>query len=66
MKLYLRRLDLAIARLGILRRTEADLHAQFLELMDLRQQLREAQLSADLQDATRARRPAPDIIAAVA
>jgi hypothetical protein len=66
MNLNLKRLDRGIARLEILTRTEADLHAQFLELMDLREQLREAQHSADLQEATRARRPAPGIIAAIA
>jgi hypothetical protein len=66
MNLNFKRLDRAIARLEILTRTEADLHAQFLELMDLREQLREAQLSADLQKTTRAREPAPGIAAAIA
>jgi hypothetical protein len=66
MILNLKRLALANARLEILTRTEADLHTQFLELADLREQLREAQVSADLQNATRARRPAPVVSAAVA
>lgn len=66
MDLNLKRLSLADARLEILTRTEADLHTRFLELADLREQLREAQLSADVQNATRARRPAPVVIAAVA
>jgi hypothetical protein len=51
MDLNLKRLSLADARLEILTRTEADLHAQLLELTDLREQLREAQASADLQSA---------------
>jgi hypothetical protein len=57
-------LSIANARLEMLTRTETDLHAQFLELMELRERLREAQLSADLQKATRARKPAPVVIAA--
>jgi hypothetical protein len=64
MSLSLKRLSLADARLEILTRTEADLHAQFLELADIREQLREAQISADLQKAARARTPAPVVIAA--
>ncbi len=39
-------LSLADARLGIFTETEADLKARFLELMELREQLREAQLAA--------------------
>jgi hypothetical protein len=66
MDLNLKRLSLADARLEILTRTEADLHAKLLELADLREQLREAQVSADLQSATRAQRTAPVVIAAVA
>jgi hypothetical protein len=66
MSLSSKRLSLADARLETLTRIEADLHAQFLELTDLRKQLREAQLSADLQKTTRARKPAPGISAAVA
>jgi hypothetical protein len=57
------RLSLANARLKLVAQIEADLHAQFLELTDLREQLREKQVSADLQKATRAQRPAPVIIA---
>jgi hypothetical protein len=56
------RLSLANSRLELVARIEADLHAQFLELADLREQVREAQVSADPQKATRARRPAPVII----
>jgi hypothetical protein len=66
MSLVSKRLSLANTRLEILTRTEADLHAQFLELTDLRERLREMQLSADLQNATRARRPAPVVSVAVA
>ena len=57
-------LSIATTRLEMLTRTETDLHAQFLELMELRERLREAQLSADLQKATRARKPAQVVIAA--
>jgi hypothetical protein len=63
MNLILQRLALADARLKILARIEADLHAQFLELADLRERLREAQVSAD-QGTTRVRRPASVIVAA--
>ena len=66
MSLNLKRLPRANARLEILTQTETDLQAQFLELMKLREQVREAQLSADLQTATRARKPAPVVIAAAA
>jgi hypothetical protein len=66
MSLVSKRLSLANTRLEILTRTEADLHAQFLELTDLRERLREMQLSADLQNATQARRPAPVVSVAVA
>jgi hypothetical protein len=66
MGLNLKRLSLANARLEILTRIEADLHAQFLELTELREQVRNAQLSADLENATRARKPAPVVIAAAA
>jgi hypothetical protein len=57
-------LSIANARLEIFTRTETDLHAQFLELRELRERWREAQLSADLQKTTRARKPAPVVIAA--
>jgi hypothetical protein len=65
MNLVVNRLSLASAQLEILARREADFHAQLLELTDLREQLREARASADLQSAMRARRPAPDPIAEV-
>jgi hypothetical protein len=57
MNLELNRLSLANTRLGILSRTEADLKAQFLELMKLCERLREV---------TRARKPVPIVIAAAA
>jgi hypothetical protein len=66
MSLNLKRLSLANARLEMLTRTETDLHAQFVELTELRERLREAQLSADLQDMARARKPLPAVIAAAA
>jgi hypothetical protein len=66
MNFILKRLSLTNARLKILTLTEADLQAQFLELMKLRKQVRTAQLSADLRKATRARRRAPVIIASAA
>jgi len=66
MSLKFKRLSLANARLELLTRIEADLHAQFLELRELRERLREAQLSADLNNAAPARLPAPVVIAAAA
>jgi hypothetical protein len=66
MNFILKRLSLANARLKLVARIEADLHAQSLELTDLREQLREKQISADIRKATRARRPAPVIIASAA
>ena len=66
MSFILKRLSLANARLKLIACIEADLHAQFLELADLREQLREKQVSADIRKATRARRPAPVIIASAA
>ena len=62
----LKRLSLTNARLKILTRTETDLQAQFLQLIKLRQQVRTAQLSADLQSVARASEPAPVAIAAAA
>ena len=59
-------LSLADLRLKIFTDVEADLEAQFLELLQLRERLRHAELSADLQTETRARKPAPAVIAAVA
>jgi hypothetical protein len=58
------RLSLANERLKLVARIEADLHAQFLELTDLREQLREKQVSADLRKATRDRSPAPLVVTA--
>jgi hypothetical protein len=66
MNFILKRLSLTNAQLKILTLTEADLQAQFLELMKLRKQVRTAQLSAELRKATRARRPAPVTIASAA
>jgi len=62
----LKRLSLTNARLKILTRTETDLEAQFLQLIKLRQQVRTAQLSADLEDVARTSEPAPVVIAAAA
>ena len=62
MSLNLKHLSLANAQLEILARTEADLRAQFLELMKLRVQVRTAQFSADLRNVARARKPAPVVI----
>jgi hypothetical protein len=66
MSLNSKRLSRANALLAMLTRTETDLHAQFLELTELRERLREVQLSADLQGVARAREPAPLVIAATA
>ncbi len=66
MNLNLRRVSLADARLEILAETEADLKAQFLELLMLREQVQKALLSVDLQKATRARKPALVVIPAAA
>jgi hypothetical protein len=66
MSLYLKRLSFTNARLEIFTRTGADLQAQLLELMKLREQFRTAQLSADLQNVARARKPAPVGITAAA
>jgi hypothetical protein len=66
MSLDLKRLSRAKARLRILTRIQTDLHAQFLELTELRERVREARLSADLQNAARAEKPAPVVIAAAA
>jgi hypothetical protein len=64
MSLNLKRCD--ITRLEMFSRLDADLHAQFIELMELRERVREAELSADLQKTTRARKPAPVVISATA
>jgi len=63
MGLILKRLSLTNARFEILTRTETDLQARFLVLTKLREQFRTAQLSADLQNVARARKPAPIVIA---
>jgi hypothetical protein len=62
MSLNLKRLSLTTERLEILTFTKADLQAQFLELMKLREQVRTPQLSADLQNVAQARKPAPVVI----
>jgi hypothetical protein len=46
MSLDLKRLSRVSARLEMFIRRDADLHTQFLELMELRERLREAELSA--------------------
>ena len=66
MSLDSKRLSRANVRLEMFTRTEANLHAQYLELAELRERLRKAQLSADLQNEARAQKPAPVVIAAVA
>jgi hypothetical protein len=65
MNLDLKRLSLADLRLKIFTEMEADLAARSLELMELRERLREAELSAGLQSKTRARKPVPVVIAAI-
>ena len=55
MSLHSKRLSLVDVRLKIFTEMEADLEAQFLELLGLREQLRQAEFAADLQAATRAR-----------
>jgi hypothetical protein len=52
------------ARREVLTRTETDLQARFLELVKLREQVRTAEVSADLQKEARARKPAPVVISA--
>lgn len=54
-----KRLSLADVRLKMFIEMETDLRAQFLELLELRERVRQA-------EQTRARRPASVIIAAVA
>ena len=55
MSLNSKRLSLADVRLKIFTEMEADLEAQYLELVELRERLREAQVLADTQNKTRAR-----------
>lgn len=59
MNLNLKRSSLADIRLKIFVEMEADLKGQFLELLELRERVRQA-------EQTRARKPAPVVIAAVA
>ena len=59
MNLYMERSSLADVRLKIFIEMETDLKAQFLELLELRERVRQA-------EQTRARKPAPVAIAAVA
>ena len=59
MSLNSKRLSLANVRLKIFTEMGADLEAQFLGLLELRERVR-------LAEQTRARRPAPVVIAAVA
>jgi hypothetical protein len=66
MSLDLKRLSLLSLRLEIVTRTESNLQAQFLELVELREQVRTARLSADLQNVARAFEPAPVGITAAA
>jgi hypothetical protein len=54
-----KRLSLADVRLKIFIETETDLKAQFLELLELRERVRQT-------EQTRARKPAPVVIASVA
>jgi hypothetical protein len=66
MSLNSKRLSLADIRLKIFTEMEADLEARFLELLELRERVRQAELSADMQSKTRTRKPAPVVIVAVA
>jgi hypothetical protein len=66
MSLTSKRLSLADVRLKIFAEMEADLEAQFVELLGLRERLRKAELAADLLNKAKARKPAPVTIAAVA
>jgi hypothetical protein len=59
MNLNLKRLSLADMRLKIFTEMEANLEAQFLKVLQLREPVRQA-------EQTRARKPAPLVIAAVA
>ena len=59
MNLNSKRLSLADVRLKIFSEMEADLEARFLELLKLRERVRQT-------EQTRARRPAPVVITAIA
>ena len=63
MSLNLKRLSV---RLEILSRTKAEFQVQFLQLMQLRELVKQAQLSVDLQNAARTRNLAPVVVAAAA
>lgn len=58
MSLDLERLTLVETRLNMLGQRDTDLRAQYLELLRLREQLREAELSANTQNIMRALNPA--------
>jgi hypothetical protein len=60
-------LSLADVRLKMFIEMETDLRAQFLELLGLRERLRQAEFTAELQkNKAKARKPAPVAIAEVA
>ena len=64
MNSFLERLSIVNSRLELLARMEADLHTQFLELAELRERVREAQVAADSQKATRDQGLAPLVVTA--
>jgi hypothetical protein len=66
MSLDSKRLSRTNARLELLTRTETDLHAQFLELTELRERVRKGRTLGGSPKGTRARKPAPVVIAAAA
>ena len=66
MNLYLKRASLADVRIKLFEGMEANLEAEFLELMVLREQVRQAEISAGLQKPTRAKRHTQGVIAAAA
>ena len=66
MNLYLKRSSLADVRIKLFTEMEAKLEAQFLELLKLRERVRQAELRANMQSKTRARKPAPVVSGAVA
>jgi hypothetical protein len=70
MSLNSKRLSLADVRLKIFNEMEADIEAQFLDLLELRERVRQAELRANMRSKTWgktwARKPASVVIAAVA
>ena len=66
MSLNSKRLSLADVRLKIFAEMEADIEAQFLDLLELRERVRQAELRANMRSKTWARKPASVVIAAVA